>query len=263
MPENFANLSLGSQDITAKMPSSSPIRLQLKTIDDGYTPKGGITYVASIVNTSFNSIRDAMLFTDLGSHDGKKTLSLCGRGKLYVNGDFSGEIEGREEEGFAVFKILRIGTNDNINLWFKAKPTTYAGLETGSVIKNRVSLKANGLEKNGEAEVVTPVECYTDIIMFKAQNTDQSDMVYLVYNLYNYGNTAATDTVLTDTFSPPVFITGVFVDENPVKVTDYTYINGAVRLPGIAVPSATFNRTPSGEVVTYPGKTEVTISARP
>ena len=59
MPENFANLSLGSQDITAKMPSSSPIRLQLKTVMT-VTPKGSITYVASIVNTSFNSIRDAM-----------------------------------------------------------------------------------------------------------------------------------------------------------------------------------------------------------
>lgn len=87
------------------------------------------------------------------------------------------------------------------------------------------------------------------------------------FTVYNYGNDAATDVVLTDVFSPaPTDIT-VTVNGTAVSAENYTYTGGTLTLPAagssyeITVPTATFTTdTTTGAVTASPGVTVVEVT---
>jgi uncharacterized repeat protein (TIGR01451 family) len=92
------------------------------------------------------------------------------------------------------------------------------------------------------------------------------DIVTYTIRIYNYGNTAAENVVITDTFSPipdniTVYRNGVVVPE-----TNYTFIGGTLTVPatstdGDTIPAATYIQDPTtGEFTTIPGIVEYVIT---
>lgn len=235
------------------------ISLNLRTLEDYYTPDGGITYIASMVNRSYSPVKEARLEINLGNDANDKPLSLCGKAKIYVNGELSGNTEGYDEENRYVFTLPVLGTDDRVNLIFKTKLTSYAGRKKGSVITNKIALNAKSLEAPTFAEIRTPVDDYTDIIMFREKVHTSEGGFCITYTLYNYGNSPADNAKLTDTFSPIPHITEVTVEGRILPASKYTYVNGIINLPDLQLPPAEFYRSPSGEILPLPKGIRVTV----
>ena len=90
-------------------------------------------------------------------------------------------------------------------------------------------------------------------------------LLCIARRIYNYGNVEAENVVLSDTFNPaPTNIT-VSRDGTVLIGTDYTYIDGTLRVPAtdsvnITVPAATFVRDPETCIVSVePGVVEYVI----
>jgi uncharacterized repeat protein (TIGR01451 family) len=92
------------------------------------------------------------------------------------------------------------------------------------------------------------------------------DTVTYTIRIYNYGNIAAENVVLTDTFNPAPENITVSRDGVLLIGTDYTYVNGTLTVPSTAqspvtVPAATFIRdVTTGIVNVTPGMIEYTIT---
>ena len=92
------------------------------------------------------------------------------------------------------------------------------------------------------------------------------DTITYTIKIYNYGNTAAENVVLTDDFNPAP--TNITVSRDGVLLlgTDYTYIDGTLTVPATAsapvtVPAATFVQDPvTGIISITPGVVEYTIT---
>ena len=85
----------------------------------------------------------------------------------------------------------------------------------------------------------------------------------VTFTIENRGNVEATDLVLTDDF--PVTLSGVAVTVNGATVTDFTFENNSLTLPGSAlttltVPAATFETCADGSVTVTPGTLAVTVT---
>ncbi|MDO4572501.1 MAG: hypothetical protein Q4C13_03965, partial [Clostridia bacterium] len=85
--------------------------------------------------------------------------------------------------------------------------------------------------------------------------------------IQNYGNTAATDVVLTDTFSPAPNPITVTVGGTALTDADYDYTDGTLRLPGtessysLSVPAASFvQNTETGEIAVNPGAVTIVVA---
>ncbi|MDD4124662.1 MAG: hypothetical protein PHW77_02875 [Eubacteriales bacterium] len=239
------------------------IKLSLTTLEDSYTADSGLTYIATIVNTSSSSMKDVRIVPNFGAAEGPAPLVLCGGAALYVNGEYSGSVSAFRDGKSVVFGIALLGAGDNVLVLFKTKISAYAPRELGSSIKNKITVFARKLNPPAVTVVETRVDDYTDVVMFRAETRDDKQSVTTTYTLYNYGNTDAADAVLTDTFSPAPNITHVNAGGETLLSSHYTYVSGTIKLPSagykLIIPAASFSRSPSGEVITIPGSKVITV----
>lgn len=250
------------KSVNANGRGRSTLSVSLATLEKRYVADGGLTYLATLVNTSCSTLKEVRMTSDLGAQEGNKPLVFCKETALYVNGEYSGEVPSCSDGKSVTFTIASLGTDDNVLVVYKTKLSAYASLEPGSVITSRVSVAARGICQPSVAEIETQVGDFTDVVMFKTE-TRNGKQAANTYTLYNYGNTEASDAVLIDTFSPLLYITSVETGGEKIPASDYTYVDGTVRLPSaghkLSVPVARFSRSPSGEVVTIPGSKEIII----
>ncbi len=161
------------------------------------------------------------------------------------------------------FTVATLGTDDNVLLIFKARIGPYAPLERGSVIKSGITVTAKELRLPSSANTESRVADFADVVMFKAETKDGGNSFTVVYTLYNYGNTEAADASLSDTYRSAPYITSVETGGVKLPASDYTYVGGEIKLPArgakLTVPAAGFSRSPSGEVITFPGSRTVTV----
>lgn len=240
----------------------------------GETYRGGdtVTYVLSVQNNGTATLSGVILVDDLGSYTvGGETvtpLTYTNQAVLFVDGLFVREITGTLGENNVTFTIDSLAPDSNANIIYNAVVNEFAPLTAGSTITNTVSVRAAGIVTPIMASETITVQEYADVRIEKDMRPDpvsDGDMLTYTFTITNYGNTDATEVVLTDTFNPAPSNITVSVAGDVVPPEDYTYTGGVLTLPtgegmSLTVPAATVITDPTtGEVGVVPGTLVITV----
>lgn len=252
-----------------------PLTVTKNSLFTDYREGEDLTYILTFTNASSAAMTNVSVVDNLATYTTDDSvevtpLTYTGPAYLYINGVFSAELTPDVDDDSVTFTVPALAAGANAMILYKATVNEYALLEMGSELTNTTVFRAEGITETASAEHTIPVEEYADIRIIKTMSpsviTDGNVMTY-TFTLYNYGNTEATDVVLSDAFSPvPTNIT-VTVNGTPVNATDYTYINGVLTLPGegaeltLSVPAATFTQDEeTGAVTVSPGITTIVVT---
>ena len=114
------------------------------------------------------------------------------------------------------------------------------------------------------------VERYGEVTITKSMipsNVVDGEPMTYTFVINNYGNTEATDIVLTDSFDPAPDNITVQVNGVVIPATDYEYVNGVLTLPTapgtteLSLPPATITQDlATGEGTIVPSSLTVTVT---
>lgn len=280
--ENFATVSYTSGGITetkvsnlAEIGLESAISFTKSTLGDSYTEDSVITYILSITNTSTSAISNVRITDDLGTFVfgtlELTPLTYAPPALLLIDGqDVSAQltVDTSTSESL-VFTFPTLPAGATANIVYRAAINEFAPLEVGATVVNTATLDSDSDCADGTASATIGVISGANVSVFKQMSPNPvvcGDTVTYTIRIYNYGNTAAENVVLTDTFNPtPTNIT-VSRDGTLLVATDYTYVDGTLTVPAtstsaITVPPATFVRdTATGIVTVTPGMVEYVIT---
>ena len=222
-------------------------------------PGENITYVLSIQNHGNTALTGISITDNLGSYTVGGTtvtpLTYANSASLYINGVYSAPITGTPGTNDVVFTIATVNG--------------YAPLATDATIVNTATFTANGVTTPLTATNTITVEGYADVSILKEMSPDpisDGDTITYTFTINNYGNTPATNVVLTDQFDPAPSLISVTVGGQTVPSSDYTYTGGLLTLPSgstfeMTVPAATISQNPTTGVVTStPGTLVITVT---
>jgi len=230
-----------------------------------------LTFVVSFVNSGQTTFSGVTVTDDLGSYTlgtvDVTPLDYVGPALLYVNGVYSGSPVTETAEGSVTFTVPTVAAGADVVIVYNARVNTGAPLTDGAQITNTVTIDADGLTAPVTASNTVTADEYADVRITKSMSpdnlTDGSPITY-EFDLYNYGNTAATNIVLTDQFDPAPATITVQVNGTVVDPAEYTYANGLLTLPDgtvltLSLPAATFTQNPATGEVTVTPSTETII----
>lgn len=278
--ENFATVSYTSGGVSATKISNlaqidldSSLSFSKITLGNTYTAGKAVTYILSVTNSSASAVTGITVTDDLGTFtEGTQELTpltFTEPALLLINGqDASASLTVDDSTpGSVVFTIASLAPGATANIVYNAQPNQFAPLDQGSTVTNTAELTSDSDCAGGTATATVTVENAADIEVVKSMSPNPvicGETVTYTIRIYNYGNIAAEDVVLTDTFVPaPENIT---VTRNGVVLigTDYTYVDGTLTVPAVdgdTVPAATFTRdVTTGEVGVTPGVVEYVIT---
>lgn len=265
------NAAAASNIATATL--TEPLTGSKTSLGSTYTAGDEITYILSLTNGSATAATDITVSDNLGrSTAGGATytpLSYVGPAYLYINGVYTSELTPATTAGSLIFTLPSIPAGANAVIIYKAALTSEAPLTSGSTVTNTATFTSPTLGTAEKSNTIT-VENYARLNIVKSMSPNPvvgGGQLTYTFNVYNYGNDAATDVVLTDVFSPaPTDIT-VTVNGTAVSAENYTYTGGTLTLPAagssyeITVPAATFTTdTTTGAVTASPGVTVVEVT---
>ncbi len=280
--ENFATVSYTSGGIAetknsnlAEITLDSAVALQKNSLGDTYGDGSELTHILTITNTSTSPINNVSVTDDLGTFAFNATeltpLTYIGPALLLINGqDLSAQLTvDTDTPGSVTFSFPTLPASSSASIIYKTNVNEFAPLAIGSNITTTATLASDSDCADGEAtEVINAAEA-ANVNVFKQMSPNPvvcGDTVTYTIRIYNYGNIAAENVVLTDRFDPaPTNIT-VSRDGTAVPITDYTYENGLLTVPAgtgtaVTVPAATFTTDPTtGAVAVTPGIVEYVIT---
>ena len=252
-----------------------PLTAAKSVLENAYRANGNLTYIVNLTNSGASALTNITVTDNLGTYAISPTLSAIplyydDPAQLYIDGVYSTNLTPEPALNGIVFTIPALAAGSNAMLLYKADVNSYAPLATGSQITNTVTVAVAGLTEPITVSRTIAVDDYADISIGKEMSpnpvTDGGTLTY-TFTIQNYGNTAATDVILTDTFSPAPSITAVSVNGAPVAAADYTYTGGVLTLPAtssalsLAIPAATFQQdATTGEVTINPGTATITVT---
>ena len=244
-------------------------------VADNYKLGDPVAYTIGLVNNGSNALTGLTVTDNLGTYalsggTNVTPLTYTGPAKLYVNGVYSSDLTPAQTTNSVTFTIPSLAAGANALIVYNATPNAFASGAVGSSVTNTVSATAAGIPAPVTASATVAVGDYADVRMLKSITpevlTDGGAVTY-TFTLYNYGNTAATNVVLSDAFNPAPTITGVTVNGTAVSSADYTYSGGVLTLPAtgssyaLGVPAATFTQNAgTGVVTSAPGITTVVVT---
>lgn len=252
---------------------NEPLTVDKNSVESTYRQDDELTFVVSFVNSGRTTLNDVTVTDDLGTYtiSGVEVtpLTFAAPALYYVNGVYSGIITPAVNADSIEFTVPTVAAGANVIIIYKARVNDAAPLATASQITNTVTVAADGLNAPVSASNTVTAEEYADVRITKSMTpadvTDGSLITY-EFNVFNYGNTEATNIVLIDQFDPaPASIT-VQLNGDVLNPADYTYVNGLLTLPAgtdleLSLPAATTVRNPAtGEITVTPSSLSITVT---
>lgn len=273
---NQANLTYTYGTTTATVASNfaetewnAPLSAQKRALESAYREGSTLTYLISLKNESDAPVANLVLTDNLGAYTPAGAaapvvpLTFTGHAALYVNGTFSEELTPATVPEGVQFTIPSVPADTDALLVYQATVNGFAPLDAGSEITNTASI--------GETDPLTvsatvPVAEYADVSIEKEMSPNpitDGDVLSVVFTIENRGNAEATELTLTDHF--PLTLSDVAIAVNGAPVTDFTFENNLLTLPGsaqttLSVPAAAFSQDETGLTVVTPGTLTVTLT---
>ena len=280
--ENFATVSYTSGGVTetkvsnlAEIGLESAISFTKTTLGETYGEDEVITYILSMTNTSTSAITNVSITDDLGTFVfgtlELTPLTYAPPALLLIDGqDVSAQLTvDTATAGSLVFSFPTLPAGATANIVYRAAVNEYAPLDVDAGITNTATLTSDSDCADGTASATITAVSAANVSVFKQMSPNPvicGDTVTYTIRIYNYGNIAAENVVLTDTFNPaPTNIT-VSRDGTLLPANDYSYVDGTLTVPAgtttaVSVPGATFVRDATTGIVTVtPGMIEYTIT---
>ena len=280
--ENFATVSYTSGGISetkvsnlAEIGLESAISFTKSTLGETYGEDDVITYILSMTNTSASTITNVTVTDDLGTFVfgtlELSPLTYTAPALLLIDGqDVSAQLTvDTSTAGSLVFSFPALPAGATANIVYRAAVNEYAPLDVNASVTNTATLTSDSDCADGTATATITAVSAANVSVFKQMSPNPvicGDTVTYTIRIYNYGNIAAENVVLTDTFNPAPENITVSRDGVLLIGTDYTYVNGTLTVPSTAqspvtVPAATFIRdVTTGIVNVTPGMIEYTIT---
>ena len=280
--ENFATVSYTSGGISetkvsnlAEIGLESAISFTKSTLGETYGEDDVITYILSMTNTSASTITSVSITDDLGTFVfgtlELSPLTYTAPALLLIDGqDVSAQLTvDTSTAGSLVFSFPALPAGATANIVYRAAVNEYAPLDVNASVTNTATLTSDSDCADGTATATITAVSAANVSVFKQMSPNPvicGDTVTYTIRIYNYGNIAAENVVLTDTFNPAPENITVSRDGVLLIGTDYTYVNGTLTVPSTAqspvtVPAATFIRdATTGIVNVTPGMIEYTIT---
>ena len=280
--ENFATVSYTSGGVTetkvsnlAEIGLESAISFTKTTLGETYGEDEVVTYILSMTNTSTSAITNVSITDDLGTFVfgtlELTPLTYAPPALLLIDGqDVSAQLTVETATaGSLVFSFPTLPAGATANIVYRAAVNEYAPLDVEAGITNTATLTSDSDCADGTASATITAVSAANVSVFKQMSPNPvicGDTVTYTIRIYNYGNIAAENVVLTDTFNPaPTNIT-VSRDGTLLPANEYSYVDGTLTVPTgagtpISVPAATFVRDVNTGVVTVvPGIVEYVIT---
>ena len=280
--ENFATVSYTSGGITetkvsniAEISVESAVGFTKTSVGTTYRENSILTYILTVTNSSGSDISGSTITDDLGTYTFGTTeltpLTFVEPAVLLINGqNVSAQLSVDDTTpGSLVFTLPTIPAGTTANIIYKAQTNDYAPLATNSTITNTSTFESNSECADSTASATVSVANTANISIIKQMCPNPvvcGDTITYTIKIYNYGNTAAENVVLTDDFNPaPANIT-VSRDGILLVGTDYSYVNGTLTVPTsggtpLSIPPATFTQDPTTGIITVtPSVVEYTIT---
>lgn len=280
--ENFATVSYTSGGVTetkvsnlAEIGLESAISFTKTTLGDTYSEDSLITYILSMSNTSSSPISNVSITDNLGTFvfgsSELSPLTYTAPALLLIDGqDVSTELTTVSTDPQSlVFSFPTLPAGATANIVYRAAVNEYAPLDVASSITNTATLTSDSDCADGTASATITALSAANVSVFKQMSPNPvvcGDTVTYTIRIYNYGNIAAEDVVLLDTFNPAPATITVSRDGTLLLPTEYTYTDGTLTVPStaespVAVPAATFTRdTTTGIVTVTPGIVEYVVT---
>lgn len=280
--ENFATVSYTSGGVTetrvsniAEISVESAIGFTKTSLGNTYNDNSVLTYILTITNSSGSEITGSTITDNLGTYVFGTTeltpLEYVDPAVLLINGqDVTAQLGvDPSVQGSLTFSIPTIPAGATANIIYKAQVNDFAPLALDSTIVNTSTFESNSECADTTASATVSVANAANISIIKQMCPNPvicGDTITYSIKIYNYGNTAAENVVLTDDFNPAP--TNITVSRDGVLLlgTDYTYIDGTLTVPAadatsVTVPAATFVQDPTTGIVSItPGVVEYTIT---
>ena len=280
--ENFATVSYTSGGVTetkvsnlAEIGLESAISFTKTTLGETYGEDEVVTYILSMTNTSTSAITNVSITDDLGTFVfgtlELTPLTYAPPALLLIDGqDVSAQLTvDTATAGSLVFSFPTLPAGATANIVYRAAVNEYAPLDVEAGITNTATLTSDSDCADGTASATITAVSAANVSVFKQMSPNPvicGDTVTYTIRIYNYGNIAAENVVLTDTFNPaPTNIT-VSRDGTLLPANEYSYVDGTLTVPAgtttaVSVPAATFARDATTGIVTVtPGMVEYTIT---
>lgn len=280
--ENFATVSYTSGGVTetkvsnlAEIGLESAISFTKTTLGETYGEDEVVTYILSMTNTSTSAITNVSITDDLGTFVfgtlELTPLTYAPPALLLIDGqDVSAQLTvDTTTAGSLVFSFPTLPAGATANIVYRAAVNEYAPLDVEAGITNTATLTSDSDCADGTASATITAVSAANVSVFKQMSPNPvicGDTVTYTIRIYNYGNIAAENVVLTDTFNPaPTNIT-VSRDGTLLPANEYSYVDGTLTVPAgtttaVSVPAATFVRDATTGIVTVtPGMVEYTIT---
>lgn len=250
---------------------SDPFVMTKRAVNNDYVSNDDVTYVVTITNLSTAPLTNLTFTDNLGAYPYGPVpitlypLTFVGPVLYYVNGVPHPNIVPTQTTPTLILTIPSVPALGNATLVYEVNVNQYAPLGVQDTIINTAKItELAGI--NATATIVTEDIPQLAITKNISPNPiiDNQTATY-TFIIENYGNTASTDVVLTDTFNPILSNVTVSVDGNPkVLNTDYTYNVGTGVLATIAgrltVPAGTITQDSNGVVKVTPGSINLVVT---